>query len=244
MVFQAETPIFRLEALALRENAFTILRMNPSPEAERIRLVLLDEHLLFRESLARLLASEKDFEIVAQCTQATEALKVLRASGVDVVLMDLVLAKDFMHGARKVRYRGKFLVVARNVDPVDSAEVLKDGASGIFLESDSSSRLMQAIRLVANGEAWVDQRVIQLLAGRYPRYDVRLLGNLTDREQHVLDGVVEGLSNRKIGDQIGVSESSVKATLQQLFTRAGVRTRSQLVRIALEGLYASSSGAS
>jgi DNA-binding NarL/FixJ family response regulator len=90
---------------------------------------------------------------------------------------------------------------------------------------------------VANGETWIDQRVIQLLADRYPQYEVRLRGNLTDREQTVLAGVVDGFSNRKIGDQIGVSESSVKATLQQLFTKAGVRTRSQLVRIAMEGLY-------
>jgi DNA-binding NarL/FixJ family response regulator len=207
----------------------------------RIRLVLLDDHLLFRESLARLLAAERDFEVVAQCSNSPEAVKAVKAAEVDVVLMDLGLAKEFIQGARKARYGGKSLVVARTVDATDSAAVLKCGASGIFLESDSSSRLMQAIRMVANGEAWVDQKVIQLLADRYPQYDVRLLGHLTDREQSVLDGVTDGLSNRKIGDQLGVSESSVKATLQQLFTKAGVRTRSQLVRIALEGLHASAS---
>ena len=57
----------------------------------------------------------------------------------------------------------------------------------------------------------------------------------TEREQTVLQGIVDGLSNRKIGNQIGVSESTIKATLQSLFSKAGVRTRSQLVRIALEG---------
>jgi DNA-binding NarL/FixJ family response regulator len=226
--------------LAAHRNALTILRMKPSSAdgRKRIRLVLLDDHLLFRESLARLLAAEEDFGIVAQCASAPEALKALKASDVDVVLVDLGIAKEFVLSARKARYRGKSLVVARSVDATDSAAVLKYGASGIFLESDSSSRLIQAIRLVANGEAWVDQRVLQLLADRFPQYDVRLLGTLTDKEQSVLDGVVDGFSNRKIGDQIGVSESSVKGTLQQLFTKAGVRTRSQLVRIALEGLYA------
>jgi DNA-binding NarL/FixJ family response regulator len=197
----------------------------------RIRIVLLDEHLLFRESLARLLA---DFEVVAQCATSPDALKTVKGAEVDVVLVDLDIAKEFIHSAQKARFRGKSLVVARTADPTDSATVLKFGASGIFLESDTSSRLMQAIRLVANGEAWVDQKVIQLLADRYPHYDGRLRGNLTDREQTVLDGVMDGLSNRKIGGQLGVSESSIKATLQQLFTKAGVRTRSQLVRIALE----------
>ena len=141
-------------------------------DCEEIRLVLLDDHLLFRESLARLLATEQDFRIAGECANSAEALKVVRSSGVDVVLVDLDIAKAFMDGARKVKYRGKFLVVARDVDATDAAAVLKFGASGIFLESDSSSRLMQAIRLVANGEAWIDQRVLQLLADRHPHYEL------------------------------------------------------------------------
>ena len=234
---------FSPEGLASSRNARTILKMKLSSvdDPARIRIVLLDDHLLFRESLARLLATERDFEIVAQCSSCTEALKAVKSSNVNVVLVDLDIAKEFVFSARKAHYRGKSLVVARAVDAPDSAAVLKCGASGIFLESDSSSRLLQAIRLVANGEAWVDQRVLQLLADRFPQYDARLLGSLTEKETSVLDGVVEGLSNRKIGDQIGATESSVKATLQQLFTKAGVRSRSQLVRIALEGLYAARS---
>jgi DNA-binding NarL/FixJ family response regulator len=95
---------------------------------------------------------------------------------------------------------------------------------------------MQAIRLVATGEAWVDPKVIQLLADRYPKYEDRWWGTQTQREQAVLKGIVDGLSNRKIGTKIGMSESTIKATVQRLFDKAGVRTRSQLVRIALEGL--------
>jgi DNA-binding NarL/FixJ family response regulator len=201
----------------------------------RIRLVLLDDRLLFRESLARLLASEQDFELVAECATPSEALKCLKGSGVDVILLNIGIAKEFIPCARKARCPGKFLVIAREIDATASALVLKCGASGIFLDSDSSTRLVQAIRLVANGESWVDQKVIQLLADRYPQYEAPWSGNLTDREQTVLNGVVDGLSNRSIGKQIGVTESAVKATLQQLFGKAGVRTRSQLVRMALEG---------
>jgi len=200
----------------------------------RIRLVLLDDHLLFRESLARLLASEHDFELVAECTTSPDALKSLKGSGVDVILVDIGIAKKFIPCAREARYPGKFLVIARETDATGSAIVLRCGASGIFLDSDSSARLVQAIVLVANGEAWVDQKVIQLLAERYPHYEDRRSGTLTEREQIVLQGVIDGLSNRKIGARIGVSESTIKATLQRLFTKAGVRTRSQLVRIALE----------
>jgi two-component system, NarL family, nitrate/nitrite response regulator NarL len=210
--------------------------MAESPDRERIRLVLLDDHVLLRESLARLLASEQDFELVAECATPAEALKSLKAQKVDVLLVDLGMAHEFIACARKARYQGKYLVIAREIDPTASALVLKYGASGIFAETDSSSRLIQAIRRVANGEAWVDQKVIQLLADRYPHYESRWLNDLTEREQTALNGVVEGFSNRKIADQMGVSESTIKATLQQLFNKTGVRTRSQLVKIALAGL--------
>jgi two-component system, NarL family, nitrate/nitrite response regulator NarL len=201
----------------------------------RIRLMLLDEHLLFRESLARFLAPEPDLQLVAACTTPVEALKSLKHSEADVILVDIGIAKEFILCARKTRHRGKYLVIAREVDAAASAEVLKYGASGIFLASDSPNRLVQAIRLVAGGEAWVDQKVVQFLAERYPHFEARWPGNLSEREQYVLRGVVDGLSNRNIGNQIGVSESTIKAALQQLFKKAGVRTRSQLVRIALEG---------
>jgi DNA-binding NarL/FixJ family response regulator len=88
--------------------------------------------------------------------------------------------------------------------------------------------------MVANGEAWVDQKVIQLLADRCPGFDLDWVGSLVEREQTVLYGVIDGLSNRKIGDKIGVTESTIKGVLQRLFSKTGVRTRTQLVRIALE----------
>jgi two-component system nitrate/nitrite response regulator NarL len=235
--------IFRLKGLADWPIHHTMLCMELSkleclPEhmaRDRIRLVLLDNHLLFRESLARLLAAEHDFELVAECTTSAEALKSLKATGVDVVLVDIGIAKEFIPWAQENRYPGKSLVIASEVDATGSVIVLKYGASGIFLASDSASRLMQAIRLVAGGDAWVDQKVLQLLAERYQHFDARWQGELTEREQTVLHGVADGLSNKKIGDQIGVSESTIKATLQHLFRKARVRTRSQLVRVALEG---------
>jgi DNA-binding NarL/FixJ family response regulator len=94
---------------------------------------------------------------------------------------------------------------------------------------------MQAIRLVASGEAWVDRRVIQLLADRYPQHEDLRLDSLEERERAVLRGVLGGSTNRQIAGQIGTSEATVKATLQHLFDKTGVRTRSQLVRIMLDG---------
>ena len=105
----------------------------------------------------------------------------------------------------------------------------------MFLKHNSPATLARAIRMVAGGEMWVDQRVIQLMAdGVHQREDQGMRRLLTEREQQVLRGIFEGLTNKEIAAQIGVSEGAVKATLQQLFQKTRVRTRSQLVRIALE----------
>jgi DNA-binding NarL/FixJ family response regulator len=204
-----------------------------------IRLLLLDDHILFREGLSRLLASEPDFEMAGHCGTAAEALAMLRRFPVDIVLLDFDLGDD--HGshcisaAREAGYAGKFLMITAGMTATESSIALQLGASGIFLKHNSPVTLARAIRLVASGEMWVDQRVIQLMAdGVHQREEQGIRRLLTQREQQVLRGIFEGLTNKEIAAQIGVSEGAVKATLQQLFQKTRVRTRSQLVRIALE----------
>jgi DNA-binding NarL/FixJ family response regulator len=204
-----------------------------------IRLLLLDDHTLFREGLSRLLASEPDFEMAGHCGTAPEALAMLRRSQIDIVLLDFDLGDDhgtqFISAAREAGYQGKLLMITAGMTATESSIALQLGASGIFLKHNSPVTLAKAIRLVASGEMWVDQRVIQLMAdGIHQREELGIRRLLTEREQQVLRGIFEGLTNKEIAAQIGVSEGAVKATLQQLFQKTRVRTRSQLVRIALE----------
>jgi DNA-binding NarL/FixJ family response regulator len=207
---------------------------------ERIRLLLVDDHVLFREGVSRLLASEPEFELTAHCGSASEALEILKRSPVDVILLDFDLGDD--HGSRLIAdaraagYTGKILMVTAGMTAAESSLALQAGASGIFLKHSSPALLLKAIRMVAAGEAWMDPKIVQTLAqGVTERREQDLNKLLTEREQRVLRGVFEGLTNKEIAAQIGVSESAIKATLQQLFEKTGVRTRSQLVRIALEG---------
>jgi DNA-binding NarL/FixJ family response regulator len=205
-----------------------------------IRLLLLDDHILFRESLSRLLGSEPDFEIAGHCGSAAEALEILRTIPVDVILLDFDLGDDhgseFISAARREGYTGRVLMVTAGMTAMESSIALQLGASGIFLKHNSPATLAKAIRLVAGGEMWVDQKVIQYLAdGVHQREETNIRELLTEREQQVLRGIFEGLTNKEIAGQLGVSEGAVKATLQQLFQKTRVRTRSQLVRIALEG---------
>jgi DNA-binding NarL/FixJ family response regulator len=204
-----------------------------------IRLLLLDDHILFREGLSRLLGSEPDFEMAGHCGTAAEALSMLRRSQVDIILLDFDLGDDhgshFISTAREAGYEGRVLMITAGMTATESSIALQLGASGIFLKHNSPATLAKAIRLVASGEMWVDQRVIQLMAdGVHQREEQSIRRLLTEREQQVLRGIFEGLTNKEIATQIGVSEGAIKATLQQLFQKTRVRTRSQLVRIALE----------
>jgi DNA-binding NarL/FixJ family response regulator len=219
---------------------------------EPVRLLLLDDHVLFREGLSRLLASEPDFEVVGQHSTCAEALDTLGNTVVDVVLLDWALGKEhgitFIAAARRAGFRGRILVVTAGLSGADSLKALHQGVSGIFLKHNPPPLLTKAIRLVASGEMWVDQRVIQLMAEGVHQHQEQgfrkfiaesVRKQLTEREQTVLRGVVDGLTNKDIADQLGVSEGSIKATLQQLFDKTQVRTRAQLVRVAMEGALAS-----
>ena len=207
---------------------------------ERIRLVLIDDHVLFRESLGRLFASEPDLEVVGQCARIAEVLAVLQRSSVDLMLLDFNLGTergtDLITAARQAGYAGKILMVTAAMDAEESLRVLHLGASGIFLKHNSPAALTKAIHLVAGGEVWLDRHIVQLMAERIPPTESEGFGTpLTAREEQVLQGVLEGSTNRRIADDLGVSEGAVKAAIQQLFRKTGVRTRSQLVRVALEG---------
>jgi DNA-binding NarL/FixJ family response regulator len=204
-----------------------------------IRILVLDDHTLFRESLGRLLAAESDFEIVGYCGSVEDGLDFLRAGTPDIVLLDYDLGAQrgtrFLIDARQRGYAGRILLVTAGMSDALCVQVLKDGASGIFLKEGTPVLLVEAIRKVIAGERWVDQRCLNALisaagAGPQPAPPE----SFTDRERSVLQGVFEGMSNKEIAAQLEISESSIKASLQQLFQKTGARSRSQLVRIALE----------
>ena len=204
-----------------------------------IRILIVDDHSLFRESLSRLIETTPYIRVVAQCTTIADALAAFSKMAPDLVLLDYDLgqqrAPDFLDRARALGLTPRVLMVTAGITPSESVQILNEGASGLFLKHSSPALLAEAIRRVHGGETWVDQRCLRDIVnvalqpeGRPPSKD------FTDRERAVLRGVFEGLSNKEIGARLEISESSVKAALQQLFQKTGVRTRSQLVRIALE----------
>ena len=210
----------------------------PDAVQREIAILLVDDHALFRESVARLLAAEPGFRVVAHCESVDDALERLRQTPVDIVLLDYDLGQhdgsEFMLAAGRQGFNGKVLVVTAGVEKEKATQLIRSGISGIFMKHHSASLLIEGIRDVLAGKVWFDRELLQEAVGGRSTHQGSTAGKFTDRERQVLSYVFEGLTNKEIAERLGVSESSVKATLQQLFSKTGVRTRSQLVRVVLE----------
>jgi len=209
-------------------------------DQKSIRLLLIDDHTLFRESVARLLQAEPGFEVVAHCGSGTEAHQIMKSHGeIDIVLLDLDLGKEkggeVLDGLQKLGFGGKVLLVTAGVNDSDVPGLIRKGISGVFLKHGSPAQLIQGIREAMEGKAQFGldmlRRALETAESRNPE---QRQTKLTERERLVLSFVFEGLANKQIADKLQVSETAVKASLQQLFSKTGVRTRSQLVRVVLE----------
>ena len=208
---------------------------------DKTKILLIDDHTLFREALSRMLAGESDLEMTANCADIGDALAILTQKRIDLVLLDHDLGKErgfeFIVRAKQNGFEGRILMVTAGMNEAEVIQALKLGVHGIFLKHSSPALLVEAIRKVMAGETWLEQHCIRTLveAVKQP-VKSNHLRPFTQRETQVLRCIFEGLTNKEIGTRLSISESSVKAALQQLFQKTGVRTRSQLVRIALEEL--------
>jgi len=208
-------------------------------EAKNIRLLLIDDHTLFRESLARLLQSEPGFEVVANCSSLVEAARIVKSREIDMVLLDLDLGTengaDLLDDLQTIGFEGKVILVTAGVNDRDVPGMIRKGIAGIFMKHNPPSLLVQGIRDAMKGAVLFEQDLLRrALEVSEPANSERRHTELTTREKLVLSLVFEGLTNKEVADRIQISESAVKSCLQHLFTKTGVRTRSQLVRVALE----------
>jgi two-component system nitrate/nitrite response regulator NarL len=202
-----------------------------------IQLLLLDDHAMFREGLARTLEREPDLEVAAQCGSSSEAIAALDPK-INVVLLDVDLgnerALEFVEAARKASFPGHILVVTAGISDQEAVRLIQAGVLGILHKRHSGRILCDAIRKVAAGEACLEEKYLTSLVRSIDRTRTPVAPRLTDRDRKLLRHILEGMTNRDIAAQLGISEGAVKASLRQLFEKVSVRTRAQLVKVALE----------
>jgi len=213
------------------------LGLAPIPTST-IRVIIIDDHAMFREGLARSLEREPDIRVVGQFATSAEALAGLSAENPQVVLLDVDLgtdrALDFVSGAAKAGFSGRILVVTAGASDQQAIQLIQAGVAGILHKHHSTGDLCATIRQVAQGEVCLERNYLGPLFRSVDRSRPATGPRLTERDRTVLRFILQGLSNREIGTRLEISEGAVKASLRQLFHKLEVRTRAQLVKIALE----------
>ena len=201
-----------------------------------VRLLLVDDHALFRESVSRVLAADPALEI-EHCGTIRGALEILPQRHFDLVLLDHDLgserASQFLPAARQIGFEGQVLIVTAWVSDMEARRLMRQGVSGIFLKEAPLSELSESIRTVMGGGKWLD-RSFTRMEEDVDAAEQSASPVFNERERKALRFVLEGLSNKEIAWRLQISESYVKAILQRLFQKTGVRTRGQLVRVAVE----------
>lgn len=202
-----------------------------------IKVLVVDDHASYGESIARALSAESDLE-VSSCTSIAAALKRLERDPVDIVLLDHDLgierASQFLPTAWRAGFAGRVLIVTGWVSDIEAKRLWRQGIAGIFLKDRALDALIESIRAIQQGGERFDERYRHILDSDLIEKQSDVGPVFNERQRRVLRFVLEGLSNKQIAERLQFSESYVKALIQALFRKTGVRTRGQLVRVALE----------
>jgi two-component system nitrate/nitrite response regulator NarL len=157
---------------------------------------------------------------------------------VNMVLLDVDLGNEralgFVEAARTSSFEGQILVVTAGISGQEAVRLLQAGVTGILHKRHSGQILCESIRKIAAGESCLEGKYLTSLIRSVDRTRTQSNLKLTDRDRALLRYLLEGLTNREIGTRLEISEGAVKASLRLLFDKLNVRSRTQLVKVALE----------
>lgn len=204
-----------------------------------IKVVIADDHPVFRRGLRGVLEEAEDIEVVGEATDGAEAVALVVSTGAAVVLMDLIMAGtggvDATAELAAVAPEVAVLVLTMSSDQGSAQAALRAGARGYLVKGASGDAIVAAVRSVAAGSAVLGSSVARdLISGvsvRGPRSE-RLFPELTDRELEVLDHVARGLSNAEIARALVLSEKTIRNYVSALFLKLGVPDRPRAIVVA------------
>lgn len=207
-----------------------------------IRVLVADDHTIFREGLCRLLEAEDDITVIGEACSGKECLSQVGKLKPDVLLLDLKMPDP--DGLAVLSELGgpespvRTIVLTASEDERDYVETVRRGARGIVLKQAATERLLEGIRKVHRGEIWIDQRVAAevVKAMSRPATAPRTRGEkglLTPREGEIVSLVTQGFRNKEIAEKLSISEQTVKNHLQNIYDKLGVSDRLELALYAL-----------
>jgi two-component system nitrate/nitrite response regulator NarL len=201
-----------------------------------IRIVVADDHPLFREGVVNSIGANPDMEVVAQAENAEEAVRLVRDELPDLVLLDITMPGNGIEAARKIAASSpatRIVMLTVSEDEDDLLEAMKAGASGYVLKGVSATELATVLRSVSGGEVYVAPSLaFGLLREMSKPRPSDPLAELSVRERQVLELVASGLSNQEIGLKLGLAEKTIKHYMTNILTKLQVRSRVEAALVA------------
>ena len=203
-----------------------------STDSKPIRILAVDDHALLREGIAALVADQDDMKIVAEATNGREAIEQFRRHNPDITLMDLQMPEmngiDAMIAVRTEFPEARFIVLTTYWGDVQVSRALKAGARAFLLKSLLRKDLLDTIRIVHAGQKHIPSDVAARIADHIAD------DPLTAREIDVLQLIAAGNTNKRIADQLFVTEETVKGHVKNILSKLGANDRTHAVTIGLQ----------
>jgi len=203
-----------------------------------IRLIIADDHKLFRQGLRSLLLRHRDMQVVAEIESSAALRSTLDATDCDVLLLDLQMDRWLLGDVAELSRLTKILILTANETMENAVMALRSGARAIVQKRFAIQTLIEAIRAVAEGLVWMPPTLQAEIASQWGSSSAR---QLTDREAQIVSYVAGGLRNAEIASLLAIAESTVKTHLNNVFQKLEIRDRVELAMYALRhGLIAES----
>src|SRR5947208_3370815 len=220
------------------------------PTKQKIRIVVADDHPIFRDGLCRLLALEEDFEVVAQAQDGRQVLDVIQQHERDILLLDLQMpgldGLATLQRLQAARNKTRVIVLTASDDKNEFVQAMKLGTSGIVLKQTATDLLIKSIRKVHAGEIWLDSHTTAAVIRQFVADDSppppppmaappreRERSPLSQREREIVALVAQGFKNKEMAEKMFISEQTVKNHLHNIFDKLGVSDRLELALYAI-----------
>jgi two-component system, NarL family, nitrate/nitrite response regulator NarL len=221
-----------------------------SEAKHKIRIVVADDHPIFRDGLCKLLALEEDFDVVAQASDGRQVLEVLQQTEPDILLLDLKMpgldGLATLQRLQAAKNKTRVIVLTASDDKNEFVQAMKLGTSGIVLKQTATELLIKSIRKVHAGEIWLDSHTTAAVIRQFVANDEappssqpaaapreRERSPLSQREREIVALVAQGFKNKEMAEKMFISEQTVKNHLHNIFDKLGVSDRLELALYAI-----------
>jgi DNA-binding NarL/FixJ family response regulator len=230
----------------------TAINATPAATKTKIRIVVADDHPIFRDGLCKLLALEEDFEVVAQAQDGRQVLDVLQQHEPDILLLDLKMpgldGLGTLQRLQVAKNKTRVIVLTASDDKNEFVQAMKLGTSGIVLKQTATELLIKSIRKVHAGEIWLDSHTTAAVIRQFVANDEapahahapvspmpreRERSPLSQREREIVALVAQGFKNKEMAEKMFISEQTVKNHLHNIFDKLGVSDRLELALYAI-----------